>query len=288
MALENILVYRIITGDTTYPHSGNFTINVAGKITVDDSDCSRDSEFGDFTHTGGADQPDQDVTASMVTGINTGDLADLRYKYTYTGSDGSSGTIYFVATNGTANYGPLTVSETQLDPSVTYTFGAFNTDGAVAYDDLVPCFTVGTYIATSKGNRLIETLSEGDLILTRDNGFQPLSWIGSKTVVATGALAPIKFEKGAYGAGQALLVSPNHRMVVKGSETDLLFGEPEVFAAAKYLVDGKMVSRQQGATVTYMHMLFEDHQVVSANGVLSESLFPVDQALHALQRDAVD
>jgi len=64
MALQNLTVYRINSGDSTYPHFGNFTIVDAGSIVIDDSNGLRDAEFGDFTHTGGSDAPDQDVTSS--------------------------------------------------------------------------------------------------------------------------------------------------------------------------------------------------------------------------------
>ncbi len=288
MALENVLIYNFASGDNTYPHSGNFTIGVAGQITIDDSDGVDDATFGDLTHTGGADEADQDVTASTVAGIGVGDTADLRYKYTFTGSDGSSGTIYFIATNATANYGPLFASDTLLTPGVTYTFGTFNTDGAVAYDDLVPCFTTGTLIATAKGDRLIETLAQGDMILTRDNGYQPLSWIGSRAVAAKGNLAPIQFARGVLGNTQDLIVSPNHRMLIEAQAADLLFGESEVFVAAKHLLGSDGVSVKRGGEVTYMHMLFESHQVVTANGAQSESLFPGDQALGSLKQASID
>ncbi len=288
MALENVLIYNFASGDNTYPHTGNFTIGVAGQITIDDSDGNDDATFGDFTHTGGADYTDQDIVASTVAGLNVGDDADLRYKYTFTGSDGSSGTIYFIAKNGTANYGPLFASDTPLTPGVTYTFGTFNTDGAVAYDDLVPCFTTGTLIATAKGDRLIETLTPGDLILTRDNGYQPLSWIGSRTVAANGNLAPIHFARGVLGNTQDLIVSPNHRMLIEAQAADLLFGETEVFVSAKHLLGSDGVSKKQGGSVAYMHMLFESHQIVTANGAQSESLFPGDQALGSLKQSSID
>jgi len=69
--------------------------------------------------------------------MNVTDTVDLRYKYAITGSNGSSGTIYFIATNGAAKYRPLFVSDFPLSSGVTYTFGAFNTDGATAYSLLV-------------------------------------------------------------------------------------------------------------------------------------------------------
>ena len=112
-----------LLGNNTHPHSGSFTIGEAGNIFTDDSD--------------GADAPDQDVPASTATGMNVTDTVDLRYKYAITGSNGSSGTIYFIATNGAAKYRPLFVSDFPLSSGVTYTFGAFNTDCATAYSLLV-------------------------------------------------------------------------------------------------------------------------------------------------------
>lgn len=282
MSLENALVYNFASGDNTYPHSGTFTIGVAGKVTIDDSDGTDDAIFGDFTHTGGADVPDQDVTASTVAGINVGDTIDLRYKYTVTGSDGSSGTIYFIATNSAANYGPLFVSDFKLDPGVTYTFGTFNTDGAVGYSSLVPCFTSGTRILTDKGERIIDDLAEGDAVYTRDDGYQPLRWIGRCSVPAMGQTAPVLIGKGVLGNDTDLLVSPNHRMLLSAHSADLYFGESEVLVAAKHLITNQGVKVCSGGTVTYFHLLFDKHQVVMANGAPSESFFPGDQAMNSL------
>ena len=288
MAIENALVYNFVTGDNTYPHSGSFTIGVAGKITIDDSDGTDDSVFGDVTHTGGADAPDQDVTTSTVPGISVGDTVDLRYKYTVTGSDGFSGTIYFIATNGAANYGPLFVSDFPLDPGVTYTFGTFNTDGATPYSALVPCFTIGTMIDTADGRRLIEDLRSGDLIHTRDNGLQPLNWIGSCTVDAIGKNAPIEFERGVLGNSQNLLVSPNHRMLIVAASADLYFGDNEVLIPAKHLLGSDGVNQRRGGKVTYFHMLFDRHEIVMANTAPSESFFPGENGMNALPEDSKD
>ncbi|MDG1102136.1 MAG: hypothetical protein P8N75_01910 [Ascidiaceihabitans sp.] len=137
MANKTVLTYNFSLGNNTHPHSGSFTIGEAGNIFIDDSDGVDDSNFGNLIHTGGADAPDQDVPASTATGMNVTDTVDLRYKYAITGSNGSSGTIYFIATNGATKYRPLFVSDFPLSSGVTYTFGAFNTDGATAYSLLV-------------------------------------------------------------------------------------------------------------------------------------------------------
>ena len=286
MANETVLIYNFASGDNTYPHSGNFTIGVAGSISIDDSDGVDDSNFGDVTHTDGADAPDKDVTASTVTGINVADTVDLRYKYAITGSDGSSGTIYFIATNGAANYGPLFVSDFPLSSGVTYTFGAFNTDGATAYSSLVPCFTSGTWIETAKGVRLIDDLREGDLIQTRDNHMQPLRWIGRCTVAATGINTPIQIADGVLGNKGELVVSPNHRMLIVAASEDLLFGDNEVLVAAKHLVGNQGIKRKPGRQVTYLHLLFDEHQIVTANAAPSESFFPGEEAIGSLSYGA--
>lgn len=285
MSLENALVYNFASGDDTYPHTGTFTVGVAGKVTIDDSDGIDDSTFGDFTHTGGADVPDQDVSASTVAGINAGDTIDLRYKYTITGSDGSSGTIYFVATNSAANYGPLFVSDAPLSPGVTYTFGTFNTDGAAPYSSLVPCFTNGTRIITETGEKRIETLKEGDRILTRDNGYQTLQWIGRCTVPAVGKAAPIRIAKDVLGNSSELLVSPNHRMLIVAAVADLYFGERELLISAKHLLKNEGITKRSGGMITYVHLLFDRHQIVVANGAFSESFFPGPAGLNSLEND---
>lgn len=274
MALENVLIYSIASGDNSYPHSGAFTIAVAGQITIDDSNGSGDGLFGDFTHTGGADVPDQDITATTVAGINLGDTVDLRYRYTVTGSDGSSGTVYFIATNSTANYGPLMASDFPLDPSVTYTFGTFNTDGGTPYSSLVPCFTSGTLIETAHGTRLIDSLHVGDLVQTRDNGMQRLRWIGLCDVPALGKTAPVRFETGVLGNTRPLIVSPNHRMLIESAMNDLYFATTEVFVPAKHLLGNEGVSKVHGGTVRYIHLLFDEHQIVMSNGAPSESFSP--------------
>ncbi len=295
MALENALVYRILTGDDTYPHSGNFTVGVAGKITIDDSDGNDDGIFGDFTHTGGADEPDQDVTASTVAGIGIGDTVDLRYKYTVTGSDGSSGTVYFIASNAAANYGPIMVSDFPLDPTVTYTFGTFNTDGAAPYSSLVPCFGKSTQIETKTGPVPVERLRVGDLVRTLDHGHQPIRWIGSKKLdlidlAMRPKLLPIRIAKGALGPdtpSRDLLVSPQHRVLVRSRIAQRMFDTGEVLIPANKLLELDGVNVAKGVKqVEYFHLLFDGHQIIFSDGAMTESLFTGPEAMKAVGKDA--
>lgn len=144
------------------------------------------------------------------------------------------------------------------------------------------CFTAGTAIQTPAGERRIETLQAGDLVLTLDNGPQPIRWIGQRTVLANGAFAPVRFVQGSMGNHRDLLVSPQHRILCSGYVSQLHFGEPEVLVPAKSLVDHFGVTVEYGGVVTYVHMLFERHEIILANGAPSESFFPGGMGLNAL------
>ena len=46
-------------------------------------------------------------------------------------------------------------------------------------ENVIPCFTPGTLIATPQGEVPVEELKAGDQIITRDNGIQEIRWTGS-------------------------------------------------------------------------------------------------------------
>ncbi|SDE17392.1 Hint domain-containing protein [Ruegeria marina] len=145
------------------------------------------------------------------------------------------------------------------------------------------CFTPGTLIATAHGQRRIETLSPGELIVTRDNGLQPLRWIGSRTVAAQGRHAPVQLDPALLqGASAPLLVSPQHRMLWTGSRAQMYFGEPEVLIAASHLLENPAARRVEGGQVTYIHLMLDRHEIIYANDAATESFFPGDEALAAL------
>lgn len=155
-----------------------------------------------------------------------------------------------------------------------------------AENTMVVCFTAGTRIATLLGEVAIEDLQPGDRVLTMDHGYRPIRWIGSTRVRATGSLAPILFRRGALGNSRDLMVSPQHRMLLRGGYAQMAFGEHEVLAAAKHLVDGRSVIRVEGGEVEYFHILFDSHEIVFAEGCPSESFHPGQEGLGALDEAA--
>ncbi|SEO26980.1 Hint domain-containing protein [Paracoccus alcaliphilus] len=155
----------------------------------------------------------------------------------------------------------------------------------------LPCFTRGTMILTDAGLRAIEDLAEGDLVMTRDNGLQPVRWIGSVGVsadrlAAEPTLRPIRIAAGALGAStpaQDLLVSPQHRVLVRSRIAQRMFGTSEVLVAAKQLLTIEGVDIADAADgVEYFHMLFDRHEVVFSNGAETESLYTGAEALKAV------
>ncbi|MEO0664722.1 MAG: Hint domain-containing protein [Pseudomonadota bacterium] len=196
------------------------------------------------------------------------------------GEDGETGgdTLQL---NGLASLSDVTFDSGSTESgTITLTNGTIVTFTNI---ENIICFTPGTEIATPFGPRRIEDLRRGDLVLTRDNGPQPIRWIGARTVPAAGDFAPVELLPSALeGATAPLLVSPQHRMLFSGYRAELLFGESEVLVAAKHLVDGHAVRFAPRATVTYMHMMFDRHEVVLANGAATESFFAGDEGLGAL------
>ncbi|MEZ5755777.1 MAG: Hint domain-containing protein [Paracoccaceae bacterium] len=163
----------------------------------------------------------------------------------------------------------------------------------------VICFTPNTRIATPEGPKLIQTLRPGDRILTKDDGPQEVLWTGHRRMsgarlYAMPHLRPIRFRAGAFGNDRPepdLLVSPAHRMLVKGAAAQALFGTSEVLVRAEDLLnDASIMVDHALREVTYVHILLERHNIVFANGVETESFHPSNTALEMIdpiQRDVL-
>lgn len=149
------------------------------------------------------------------------------------------------------------------------------------------CFVAGTLIATPAGLQSVERLKVGDLVLTADQGAQPIWWIGeSQFNWETDAhpQKPIEIKAGTLGHGlpkRDLCVSPQHRILVTDPEGQ------DILAPAKALTGFPGIRQMRGKRqVVYVHLLLPRHSVIFAEGAATESLFPGEMALAAMSMDA--
>jgi hypothetical protein len=184
--------------------------------------------------------------------------------------------VTFYLANGQRVFSPI--DGQTLQPGVLVSTTYVTTDAAVTPEEMeaVPCFTPGTRILTDRGHRPVERLCVGDRVMTQDNGLQRIRWIGCRTVPAEDQFAPIRFMPGALGNTGELLVSPQHRMLLTGWRAQLHFGEDELLVAARHLVNGDTIHVSPRRSVDYIHLMFDRHEVIFAEGIATESFHPGD------------
>ena len=180
-----------------------------------------------------------------------------------------------------------------IDGTIEFLNGSGAVTGTMDFfeiEEIVPCFTPGTLIATPQGERLVEELKVGDRVITRDNGVQEIKWVGRKDLTGFDLarkphFKPILIQQGALGNGlpeHDMLVSPNHRVLVANDKTALYFEEREVLVAAKHLTGLDGVDEVDANGVAYVHVMFESHEVILSNGAWTESFQPGDFSLKGI------
>ncbi|MGP6086026.1 Hint domain-containing protein [Antarctobacter jejuensis] len=180
-----------------------------------------------------------------------------------------------------------------LDGTIEFLDGSGGVTGKMDFfeiEEIVPCFTPGTLIATPQGERLVEDLVEGDRVITRDNGIQEIKWVGRKDLSGFDLarkphFKPVLIQQGALGnnlPAHDMLVSPNHRVLVANDKTALYFEEREVLVAAKHLTGLDGVDEVEANGVSYIHVMFESHEVILSNGAWTESFQPGDYSLKGI------
>lgn len=191
--------------------------------------------------------------------------------------------------------GYYTLSEMRLLSGRSYTILDYNTnpdvlngDPVLTYSEYI-CFATGTQIATPTGTRRVETLRPGDLVLTRDNGAQPLVWVGARSLTfAPGADAhkPVEFKPGSLGANlpaSPLILSPQHRVLLQTTGKGSRSPPGAAFGPAKSLCGRRGIRRMIGKrSVCYHSLMTPRHEVLFANGLSVESFYPGQEGLRLL------
>ncbi|HGG05701.1 MAG TPA: Hint domain-containing protein, partial [Aliiroseovarius sp.] len=162
------------------------------------------------------------------------------------------------------------------------------------YADII-CFTSGTFIETDAGPRLIEDLRPGDRVTRADGSHSPLRLIMRRDIDGFDLFQnpnyyPVRILAGALGAGipgRDLLLSRQHRLLLRSAIAERMFGQREVLVSAIRLtaLPGIFVDDKVDQ-VSYFHLVFDAHEILLAEGAPAESLLAGAQALSSLDAEA--
>jgi Hint domain len=133
------------------------------------------------------------------------------------------------------------------------------------------CFLRGTQILTAQGERSIESLRIGDLILTISGETKAIKWIGymrfdrDEQASRGDVVLPVKIARGAFNGDLPhtdLYVSHGHRFLING-----------LLIPAGDLINGSTITKSNNSeALEYLHIELESHDVILANGAPAETL----------------
>ena len=275
---------------TAYQWNGFTTYPTSFDIVIDDDDADLDW-FGGDTGT-----PQTATFGGTTYTISGAGLLPANIQ----DNDGGGGTLsedlLFMSLAG---YGwvfvPMPGSVfTDGDQINSWTTGTWSDTNGVEHTSVV-CFTSGSEVETPLGVRKIDELNIGDLVLTKDNGPQSIRWIGSRTISSTELMAspklrPVVIPKDSFGLGiprRDVKISRQHRVLVHQENLSTLFGDSEVLLPAiGFEKAGKASIDHTCQDVTYIHVLFETHQIITCDGLQSESFHPGKFGVSCLAENA--
>ena len=192
----------------------------------------------------------EDVKRSDVAGVEFTDDDHVRI----TLKDGSSITLHIIGIKNTG-----------------YILGE-NPDGSLTF---AACFLAGTLISTFNSTMAVETIKVGDIVKTFDWKMNQTTnatviWVGQKHTNVKTYLSddlagyPVRILKNAISENvpnEDLLVTPEHCLFFDGN-----------FVPARMLVNGRSIYYDYSITsYDYYHIETEQHSVIWANGMLTES-----------------
>jgi Hint domain-containing protein len=151
-------------------------------------------------------------------------------------------------------------------------FGAISTD--VAPIGPMPTLHPATPISTSTGYRAVSDLQRGDTVLTDDGAIVPVLHTVRHRVPARGSFAPVRLHAPYFGLVRDIVVAPEQRLVLRGSDVEYIFGQEAVLVPARHLVNGHAASwSAPQTTVEYVQVVLPGHDSLLAAGCALESLY---------------
>ncbi|MDA7423784.1 Hint domain-containing protein [Thalassococcus lentus] len=158
----------------------------------------------------------------------------------------------------------------EKDPDVVF----FAVSDSVEPVGPMPTLSAQVPVLTSQGYRRIGDLQCGDLVQTRTSGQVPVLQRVSRRLPAFGSFRPVRLRAPYFGLERDMVVSPQQRLVIGGSEVEYIFGRQAVLIPAHSLVNGfAAVHEDNHMTVRYHNLLLPGHEPVIACGAEVESLY---------------
>ncbi|WP_372574508.1 Hint domain-containing protein [Ruegeria jejuensis] len=278
--MKRLTIYQLNTDPLG---SANVTVLDAFQVDIVDTD--------DFLENPDADgNPQLDVTG--IPGF-IGNSTSFQVFETYSGNVGTEPVTFTLLQWQGTPYMVLTAGSVEVGETVTGTNNVIVNAPPAEYDTLPDfvCFVAGSLILTPDGARRIETLKPGDEVITADGSAKRVRWVGRRRLPAhelrnNPHLTPVRIKAGAFGPDRPardLQVSPQHRLLVTAAELEVCFGDAVMLAPAKALIDGARICQEPiEAGVEYVHLLFDQHELVQVEGIWSESLYPGDCTVEAM------
>jgi len=293
----------ITQGDGSHLEGESMTINATVQDLVAIRDGGTDTNFSDNDNNQRLDG------TQVIDGITYADNTRIEAEYEFIAVDDSTGTEYRIIAVNIVNSNPSfgtneAIAFVGTPPPAGIALridrareGPPNGGGrAVDAGDIDPiCLTEGTLIETETGPVAVEHLKPGDQVATLSGRFRTLRRVFRRRLTQADLtrrprLRPVRIVAGAMGCGlprRDLLVSRQHRMLVSSPIAARLSGQTDVLVAATKLtaLPGIFTDETVGG-VTYFHLLFDQHEIIFAEGAPTESLFTGPEALKAIPPEA--
>ncbi len=280
-------------GAVTVDSGGTFAPGDPSTFTVASLTLASGATFkeqigGPSPGTGGAGGYDQTVVESGGAVALGGATLDVSLVDGFAPGIGESFSIITAA--GQSQIG-ITISGTFAGLAQGATFEADGVWFRISYDSGgnsesvtltdVACYRRGTLIAAARGEVPVENLKIGDEVMTASGALRPIKWLGRRSyggrfIMGRKDILPVCIKAGALDIGvpkRDLWISPHHAMY---------FGDrgSGVLIEAKDLVNGvSVVQAERLDKVEYVHVELESHDVIIAEGALSETFLDDDNRL---------
>lgn len=203
-------------------------------------------------------------------------------------------TVYDYPATGDTTRFMFLLDQSNVDPGDMDDFGNGKID-LTGKDEEPPdppavCFMAGTLIETPNGTVSVDDIAVGNLVSTRGGGYQSVTWVSSSLhfwkqgtkhdnkpiIISAGSLS-------GCSPSHDLMVSPQHHILFESDLCQKLFGTKEVLAPAKGLTGLPGVRVMAGKkSAEYYHVMTENHEILIAHGVETESFYPGPTAVRML------